>query len=66
MRYTDDPPADWDAYCREQDKYMEQMPYCDECGQRIEDEFCYKIGDYIMCEECIDRCRKYTTDLIDY
>lgn len=65
MQYTDDPVADYDAYCREQDKFMEQLPYCDECGQRIEDEFCYQIDDVIICEDCIERFRKYTTDLVE-
>lgn len=65
MRYTDDPPGDWDAYCREQDRLAESLPICEECGQRIEDEFLYDFDGYIVCEECLERNhRKYTADLV--
>lgn len=64
-QYTDDPPADWDAYCREQDALHNMLPICCECGQRIEDDFCYEINDAIICEDCMDRqYKKYTMDLV--
>lgn len=64
MRYTDEPDKDWDAYCREMEAARQLLPRCDECGELIEDEFCFQIGDAILCEDCIDQCRKHTTDLI--
>ena len=66
MRYTDDPPADWDAYCIEQEKMMERLPYCDECGKRIEDEFLYDFDGFLICEECLKRNhRKCTEDFME-
>lgn len=66
MRYTDDPPGDWDAHCIEQDKLMELLPYCDECGERIEDEFLYDFDGCLVCEECLERNhKKFTTDLME-
>lgn len=64
MRYTDEPDKDYDAYCREQDRAMEQLPICCECGERIEDEYCYEINDEIICETCMEQYRKYTMDLV--
>lgn len=63
MRYSDNPAADWDAYCREQDRQMEQMPVCDECGERIDTDFLYEFDGYYICEECLDKNhRKWTVD----
>lgn len=64
MRYTDDPPSDWDAYCREQEAALELLPVCAECGERIEDEFCFVINDEPICETCMEQYRKFTTDLM--
>lgn len=65
MRYTDDPPADWDAYCREQERFAALLPLCDECGERIDDEVLYDFDGYLVCEDCLKRNhRKYTTDLV--
>ena len=64
MRYTDDPAADYDAYCLEQEAAMESLPRCEECGQRIEDECCYVINDEPICETCIEQYKVFTTDLM--
>lgn len=64
-RYTDDPPSDYDAYCIEQERETERLPICCECGQRIEDEFCYQINDEIICETCMEQYKKFTSDLME-
>lgn len=65
MQYTDDPPSDWDAYCREQERFAALLPHCEECGCRIEDDFTYDFDGYYICEECLIRNhRKHTTDLV--
>lgn len=65
MPYTDDPIADWDAYCIEQDRLMELLPRCDECDKRIDDEYLYEFDGCLVCGECLDRNhKKFTTDLV--
>lgn len=44
---------------------MERLPICCECGQRIEDEFCYEINDEILCETCMEQYKKFTSDLME-
>lgn len=62
---TDDPAADYDRYCAEQEAARELLPECEECGEKIEDDFCYQINDTIICETCMrDVYRKHTTDLM--
>ena len=60
MRYTDDPHADFLAYDREQEKLLERLPVCSECGEHIQDEKAYYIYDEWICEECMDREYKKT------
>lgn len=62
---TDDPIADYDRYCAEEEQARELLPECSECGRKIEDDCCYQINDEIICEECLERnYRKYTVDLM--
>lgn len=47
----------YDAFRRhdaEQEKALKGLPRCEECGEPIQEEECYKIGDMLFCEECID------------
>lgn len=56
-QYTDDPPADWDAHCREQDALHDMLPMCCECGQRIEDEIsvCDDVDEaYSYFRQCVN------------
>ena len=65
-QYTDDPPADYDAYCRNQDYLHGMLPMCEECGHRIEDEYTFEFNDTYICEECLERNhRKHTADLME-
>ena len=64
-QYTDDPPADYDAYCRAQEAELNLLPICCECGHRIEDERCWLFGDEPMCDDCAEQYRKFTSDLME-
>lgn len=45
---------------------MELLPYCDECGKRIEDEFLYDLDGCLVCEECLEQNhRKHTEDFME-
>lgn len=64
--YTDDPVRDWDSYCECQDALHDMLPMCDECGERVEDEYYYDIGGTIICEECLNHnYRKHTADWME-
>jgi len=65
-RYTDDGPADWDAYCEHQDALHDMFPLCIECDHVIDDERCWDFGDGPMHEECAEKkYLKWTADLIE-
>lgn len=46
-------------------KALEDLPQCEECGEYLQDEFCYEINDTLKCEKCLIRDhRKRVEDLI--
>lgn len=64
MMWTDDPLGDFDRWDAEQERELERLPICCECGNRIEDDFCYEINDEIICEACMEQYRKFTSDFM--
>lgn len=69
MYYSNDPVRDWDRYAEAQERAYEErmsrMPYCTECGKRIETECFYEINDEYWCEDCMDKHRHWTDDFLD-
>ena len=63
-QYTDDPVADYDAYCRNQDYLHGMLPRCIECDETIDDDYAFDLGDGPMCEECM--IRKYRHPIEDW
>ena len=56
----------WAAHDAEQQRQLEKLPKCCECGNPIQDENCFVINDKPMCEECLySNYRKAVEDLID-
>lgn len=65
MYRTDDPAADYDRYCDEQDEWLERLPRCAYCHEPIQDDFCYEINDELICEEClVENHRKCVEDYV--
>ena len=64
--YTGDPYADYLAHERDQERWLEKLPRCSECGEPIQDEHCFVIYDEVICEECLmANYRKHTDDLME-
>ena len=55
--YSDDPIADFNAYDQECENWLASRPKCDWCGEHIQDDFAFEIGDDLVCDECIYACR---------
>ena len=43
----------FEMHDREQEAKLENLPVCDCCGERIQDEYYYDIDGEILCEECL-------------
>lgn len=56
--YSNNPHADFDAWDAEQNKQLEQLPVCADCGEHIQDEEAYHIHGEWICINCMDCYRK--------
>ena len=43
---------------------LEQLPMCETCGERVQDDYYYEIDGCIYCEECLNR--QYRKDTENY
>lgn len=64
MYYTDDPVADYERYSADQERELDRLPRCSECGEPIQDEYCYLINDEAICESCMDQYKQSTAFLM--
>lgn len=58
MFYTDDPIKDAERYDAYQQKRLERLPECADCGEHIQEEEAFYIHDEWICENCIDSYRR--------
>lgn len=56
--YIPDYLDNWDAYDREREESLEQLPICSCCGERIMDDFCYVIDGDFICDSCMAENRR--------
>lgn len=61
---TDDPIADYDRYDAEQERELEKLPVCCDCGERVTADHYYLINDEVICPECLEA--GYRKDIDDY
>ena len=53
-----------ERYDRESEKALTRRPNCSWCGEPIEDDYAYDLGDGILvCEDCIQNASVYVQDL---
>lgn len=62
MFYTDDPIADFHRYDAEQQRMLDRLPKCSECGEPIQDEFCYEVNDELVCDKCMNTYHRKSVD----
>lgn len=56
----------WEYAERERERQLLQLPVCEECGERIQDEDYYDVDGEILCEKCMRRkYRRKTEDLLN-
>lgn len=66
MSYTDDPLLDFDRFDREQQKRLDRLPVCADCGEAVQDDHYYLINDAVICPDCMESgYRKEVDDYIE-
>lgn len=61
---TDDPHADFDRWDAEEQKALDKLPICADCGEPVQDDHFYEICDEVICPDCIENYRKPIEDCI--
>lgn len=64
MYFTDDPVADYDRYCNEQERELQKLPICGYCHKRIMDEYCYEINGEHIHEHCMEENHRKSVDML--
>lgn len=54
MRYTDDPIADFEAYDKESQDWLDSLPRCTVCGNSIEDNTHFDFDGDAVCRDCLE------------
>lgn len=66
MSYTDNPLFDFECYDLEQQKRLDRLPVCADCGEPIQDDHYYLINDEIIGPDCMESgYRKEVEDYIE-
>jgi late competence protein required for DNA uptake (superfamily II DNA/RNA helicase) len=52
MYYSNNPLADFDRYCEDEESARQMHPRCARCSDILEDVV-YEIGEELYCEDCI-------------
>ena len=52
MHYSDNPHIDFLRREADQERWLENRPRCDVCGEPIQDEYKYPVNGQIMCQDC--------------
>ena len=66
MSWTDDPVRDAERYEAEQERQLQRLPVCCECGYPIQTDECYEFNDELICPDCLrDNHRKWVDDYVE-
>lgn len=68
MIYTNDPVRDAETYYSNLERVVRKRPFCSICGERIQDEYAFKIDlhDYNHYDCFMDEFYKRVEDEINY
>ena len=59
MVRTGDALRDFNRWDEEQWEKEQKLPICVCCGERIFDEYAYRIAEDLYCEKCIENSLEY-------
>lgn len=63
---TDDPVSDFYRYDALMADREAKLPYCEKCGEPIDDDVYFEIDNEILCEKCMhDRYARSTEDWLN-
>lgn len=58
MHYSDNLHVDFLKHEADQERWLESLPVCDECGEHIQSEDLYELDGLLFCENCMEGHRR--------
>ena len=55
---TDDPIHDFEVWDAEQNRQLDRLPYCEDCGNPIQQEDAVYINGDWLCDDCLSSYRR--------
>lgn len=55
---TDDPIHDFEVWDAEQNRQLDRLPYCEDCGNPIQQEDAVYINGEWLCDDCLSSYRR--------
>lgn len=52
----------WKQHEAEKEEWLNKLPVCFECGEHIQDEYCFEINGEYICERCMNENYKKSVD----
>jgi hypothetical protein len=52
--YSNNPEKDYDRWLEANERWLESRPVCKWCGEHIQEEHAYQVGDDLVCESCME------------
>lgn len=52
----------WESYDAEQERELQKLPICDECGEPIQSEYCYGSNGKYICEHCLNAYYRHSVE----
>ena len=66
MPWTDDPIRDAERHEAEQERQLQKLPICCECGEPIQTDECYEFDGELLCPDCLmGNHRNWTEDYME-
>lgn len=62
MFWSDDPHKDYDRYDAARQRELDRLPKCANCGEPIQDEYCYSFDGDLFCPECLNEHHRKRTE----
>ena len=59
MLRTDDPVKDAETYEWEKNHMNRDIPECEECGYRVDEDYYYEFDGKVICPDCMKQHRKW-------
>ena len=53
----------WGNHDRERERELQKLPKCDECGEPIQDDHYYQIGNQKICPGCLENYYRVENDI---